>query len=589
VDLFCGAGGLSLGLREAGFSVLAGADSDPLAMETHSANIGGLAYVGDLADPSEFLEHLRAWGIRHVDMVAGGPPCQPFSRAGTAKLRSLVANGERSADDPRAGLWKSFVDVVAALRPKAVLIENVPELPSWDDGAVLIGFYEALRDVGYEVDARVLDAYRHGVPQHRTRLFIVGLRGGRAMHWPKPRRRAPTLADAIGDLPPVPPAHRQERSVYLGTPASALQRRLRRGLRGEERRWVHDHITRDVRPDDAEAFRLLSEGQTYKDLPERLRRYRSDIFDDKYKRLSWSEVSRSITAHIAKDGYWYIHPDQHRTLSIREAARVQTFPDRFRFAGEPSHRLRQIGNAVPPLLAEALARSLREAVERPRVRRNVPTDRLRRDLLRWHEESAREYPWRRSGIPPWLVLMAEMCLHRTRADQVAPVFERLRELAPTPEAMVDNEAECRAAMLSLGLRWRAENIIRVARVLVEQPGGRVPDTELGLRSLPGVGDYVAQAVLCFAFGRRAVLLDTNTARIVGRVTGRDDARRWQVRLDLHRLAGAAGPDAAFNYALLDLGALACPAGRPHCERCPLRPLCATATGRVDPSRLELAA
>jgi A/G-specific adenine glycosylase len=185
--------------------------------------------------------------------------------------------------------------------------------------------------------------------------------------------------------------------------------------------------------------------------------------------------------------------------------------------------------------------------------------------------------------------MAEMCLHRTRADQVAPVFERLRELAPTPEAMVDNEAECRAAMLSLGLRWRAENIIRVARVLVEQPGGRVPDTELGLRSLPGVGDYVAQAVLCFAFGRRAVLLDTNTARIVGRVTGRDDARRWQVRLDLHRLAGAAGPDAAFNYALLDLGALACPAGRPHCERCPLRPLCATATGRVDPSRLELAA
>ena len=102
---------------------------------------------------------------------------------------------------------------------------------------------------------------------------------------------------------------------------------------------IHDHITRDVRPDDAEAFRLLGEGQTYADLPERLQRYRSDIFTDKYKRLSWDELSRSITAHIAKDGYWYIHPEQHRTLSVREAARIQTFPDRFRFAGQPTLRL----------------------------------------------------------------------------------------------------------------------------------------------------------------------------------------------------------------------------------------------------------
>ena len=108
-------------------------------------------------------------------------------------------------------------------------------------------------------------------------------------------------------------------------------------------------MTRAVRADDWEAYTGLQPGQTYADIPARLQRYRTDIFTDKYKRLSWEELSRTITAHIAKDGYWYIHPEQHRTLSIREAARLQTFPDWFRFAGQPSHRFAQIGNAVPPL------------------------------------------------------------------------------------------------------------------------------------------------------------------------------------------------------------------------------------------------
>jgi A/G-specific adenine glycosylase len=142
-------------------------------------------------------------------------------------------------------------------------------------------------------------------------------------------------------------------------------------------------------------------------------------------------------------------------------------------------------------------------------------------------------------------------------------------------------------MHSLGLRWRAENIVTVARVLEEKFDGRVPDTELELRSLPGVGDYVAQAVLCFAFGRRSVLIDTNTSRIVGRVTGAERPRRWQMRLDLHGLAGAEGPNAPFNYALLDLGALVCKAGVPRCEECPVRALCSTGSGRPPEPQLTL--
>jgi A/G-specific adenine glycosylase len=127
----------------------------------------------------------------------------------------------------------------------------------------------------------------------------------------------------------------------------------------------------------------------------------------------------------------------------------------------------------------------------------------------------------------------------------------------------------------------------VADALLADFGGAVPDSELELRSLPGVGDYVAQAVLCFGFGQRAVLVDTNTARITGRLADRGDERRWQLRLDLYRLAGSDGPDAQFNYALLDLGALICRAGTPRCEECPVRRHCVTGAGTTPPPQLRL--
>lgn len=590
VDLFCGAGGLSLGLKDAGFSVLVGADNDAFAVETHTANVGGLGYVGDLADPTEFLEHLAGWGIEHADLVVGGVPCQPFSRAGQSKIRHLVRAGLRAKDDSRAALWTSFMRTVEVLQPRAVLIENVPGLPTWDDGAVLIGFFESLRSLGYEVDARVLDAFRHGVPQHRARLFIVGLRDCGELKWPTPEATITTLRDAIGDLPPVPGGQRSETLPYrprATRPLTSFQRRMRADLAPEAKSVVHDHITRAVRADDHEAYTLLPEGGTYAQLPEHLQRYRTDIFDDKYKRLVWDDVSRSITAHLAKDGYWYIHPEQHRTLSVREAARIQTFPDRFRFAGQPSHRYRQIGNAVPPLLGLAIGTALRDAMATSRRKRNRSTTRPRELLLKWHRDHFRRYPWREVGRDPWHVLMAEMCLHRTRADQVVPVFESLLRIAPTPQAMVDNADEALAAMQSLGLRWRAENIIRVAQELLDLFGGEVPDDDYELRMLPGVGDYVAQAVLCFGFGRRAVLMDTNTMRIVGRLYGHEKSRRWQLRLDLHQLAGASGPDAEFNYALLDLGALVCRAGTPRCETCPLRQMCVTGSGTEPPTQMDL--
>jgi DNA (cytosine-5)-methyltransferase 1 len=357
----------------------------------------------------------------------------------------------------------------------------------------------------------------------------------------------------------------------------------------DQRAIINDHITRAVRADDAEAFSLLRPGGTYEELPARLQRYRSDIFTDKYKRLEWTQPSRTITAHLAKDGYWYIHPDQDRTLSVREAARIQTFPDWYRFSGHPTARYRQIGNAVPPFLAEAVGDALIAALSQSSRRGGVrihDAETFRSRLISWHGANKRSFPWR-DGADPWHVLMAEMCLHRTRASQVVPVYEELVRIAPTPGDMVRKPAAVLLAMRSLGLRWRAENLVEVATVLVSKFGGNVPRSELELTQLPGVGDYVANAVMCFAFGRPAVLLDTNTERIVGRVCARSQARRWQVRVDLFELAGKSGPDAEFNYALLDLGALICHIAKPDCAACPLRAICSASTAHDATQRKPL--
>lgn len=593
IDLFAGAGGLSLGLRDAGFRVLVGADSDPLAVETHEANIGGLGFCGDLSQVDELLEVLLGWGIRTVDLIAGGPPCQAFSRAGRSRLRELVATGARSKQDPRAHLWTAYAKVVDALRPKAVLMENVPDLAAWDDGAVLIGFMESLRRLGYHVEARILEAWRYGVPQHRSRLFIVGVTDDLEFVWPEPITQVPTLRDAIGDLPAVGAAQRREMVRYWAESASSLARRMRRDVPDDTRDVLYDHITRDVREDDAEAFALLPEGGTYEDLPPRLQRYRTDIFSDKYKRLEWDQLSRSITAHLAKDGYWYIHPEQHRTLSVREAARVQTFPDWFRFAGEPTHRYRQIGNAVPPLLAEALGRSIvRSLTSRERLRA-APAHRghsgFREELLRWHAGNRRDLPWRPSA-DPWHVLIAELCLRRTPDGRIRSAYDALVGLAPTPQALVLAGADGEVLLQDMGLpRRSAENLMDCAQVLVDVYGGSVPDQELELQTLPGVGDYVTQAVLSFGFGRRAVLLDSTTLRVVGRLLGRSERhRRWQHRLDLYSLAGEDGPDAAFNAALLDLAVLTCRSSVPQCDRCPLIARCVHRSARERAATRQLA-
>jgi DNA (cytosine-5)-methyltransferase 1 len=372
-----------------------------------------------------------------------------------------------------------------------------------------------------------------------------------------------------------------------------LARLLRKGLRGSEALLIRDHVTRAVRPDDAEIYRLLEPGDTYMDVPQHLRRYRSDIFSDKYLRLSFEDLSRTITAHIAKDGYWYIHPREDRTLSIREAARIQTFPDRFRFAGQPSIRYQQIGNAVPPLLASAIASSVKSALEDRDADAGANDGHLtnaasfRDDLIRWFRHNKRDFRWRRSTLNPWQILLLEMCLHRTKAEQVARVADELLNLGETPDSFLGNSEKLAPVLASLGLHRRAANLISAAEFIRDRLAGEVPDNWQELTAIPGVGDYIASAVLCFAFGRSSVLMDTNTVRIARRLLGGADQKNWRLRLALHELAGHGGADVQWNLALLDLGALVCTARAPRCEVCPVRSYCATGTPQVSGDRSEV--
>ena len=201
-------------------------------------------------------------------------------------------------------------------------------------------------------------------------------------------------------------------------------------------------------------------------------------------------------------------------------------------------------------------------------------------MLKWHRRNARTYPWRLQH-DPWLILLAEVCLHRTRADQVAAVFDRLTGEAPTAADLLVNKERFREASRSLGLSWRTESLIEAAQVLVDQHGGVPPNDWSALRALPGVGDYVASAVMCFAYRQHVVLLDTNTTRIAGRLVGNGDLSKWEARLELYRRSGRAGPGADWNYALLDLGGSICTSRHAICVRCPVSSMCETGRGNLD--------
>lgn len=355
---------MSLGFEMATYHIGLGVEKKELPHRTYCHNFGDHCLLGDIRDIPNPGTLIEEQGLEQVDVIIGGPPCQGFSRVGRGKLRSLK-NDPSYIRDPRNLYYKEFIRFVEALQPLYFVMENVPDMQYYADGEGLL-LKKALRrfrELGYTVDWQVLQADHYGVPQIRRRLFITGNRLKQEIRWPTEtcKGNPVTVWQAISDLPIVPHGHRQDEMSYR--PRCELndyQRLMRQGA-GDV---LYNHQTRWHNEQDLAAFAWLQEGGKYVELPDIYKRYRDDIFKDKYWKLYRDRPSWTITAHIGKDTYRYIYPsleekpEPPRTISVREAARLQSFPDRFRFLGAFTRQFHQVGNAVPPLLAKAMAEAI---------------------------------------------------------------------------------------------------------------------------------------------------------------------------------------------------------------------------------------
>lgn len=585
-DLFAGAGGLSLGLHQAGIDVVFSADHDAESVETHSHHFGGLSVDWDLSDPELIERTGRLLKSIKVDVVAGGPPCQPFSKAGRSMIRHMVRSGLRDPHDHRRDLWRSYLEIIRISQPRAVIMENVPDMALDREMFILRTMVLELENLGYAVEERVVETWRYGVPQFRQRLILVGLRGGLRFDWPEETAKKTTVDNAIGDLPPVEGGWRPEGGAegwaeYAG-PRTAFQRQMRSGMpRGQSDR-VYDQITRPVREDDALAFELMDTNTRYSELPDEFKRYRDDIFDDKYKRLDPNDLSRTITAHIAKDGYWYIHPYQGRTLTVREAARLQTFPDWFRFAGPPSAAFKQIGNAVPPMLGEAIGRGVRAALDRKSKEQHSSekTAQVLADWFRGTEPTS--VPWLKAQSR-WQVLSAEILLERATSEHVKYVWPLLRRWTHPSETLAAREDLAEIAGW-IGRSQRADRLLELAATLVSG-GHSLDDADLeslvASREIPqALADL---AILAVAVGdedasEEPVIVTKGTLRSVARIVGDAVDRKNRLtdgRLAIARTIGYGIHSRNAHLALIEISNSVCRPMEPSCADCPAAAFCRT--------------
>jgi DNA (cytosine-5)-methyltransferase 1 len=346
VDLFCGCGGLSVGFEFDNGRVIAGFDYDRAALATYAEYFpNAIARQLDLASPTVGPDIKAAIGRSKVDVVVAGPPCQGFS-----------LTGPRQFEDPRNRLYLAVFDVVKHLAPSAFVIENVRGMASLYGGQVKAEVIRRFKRLGYNTTSEILCAANYGVPQFRHRLFFVGLRQDlgefvfpRASHGSTGSSPFVTCADAISDLPPLD--HEclgEEQSDYQGPPHTQYQAMMREGsaVLFNHVCTRHTEIVRSV-------IAQVPAGGDHRDLPPGVGEHRK--FNE-----AWTRYHPERPSHTIDTGHRnHFHYEQDRVPTVRENARLQSFPDRFRFLGTRTQQNRQVGNAVPPLLARAISHQLR--------------------------------------------------------------------------------------------------------------------------------------------------------------------------------------------------------------------------------------
>lgn len=334
IDLFSGCGGMSLGFEQAGFQNLLAIDCWEDALRTYKynrkdANI--LCAEVEEVNIGSLIDEFK--GMR-VDLIIGGPPCQGFSIA-----------GKRIVDDERNALYKGFVRFVENFRPKAFVMENVPNILSIADGAIRTAIIDDFSKLGYTVEYKVLLSSDYGVPQNRRRAFFVGLLGKNPFKFPSKQVETPiTSYEALSDLSEYSVV---DGSAYVTASKSVFQTQMRKDSRGVYNHQVTEHSQKTI-----DIISLDPDGGNYKDLPKELQNTRK-------VNIAWTRLNSQLPSFTIDTGHnHHFHYKYNRVPTVRESARLQSFPDSFVFTGGKGSQLKQVGNAVPPLLAHAIAQEL---------------------------------------------------------------------------------------------------------------------------------------------------------------------------------------------------------------------------------------
>jgi len=341
IDLFCGCGGLSYGFEKEGYNILLGIDNDQMALNTFELNHkGSKSICGDITKISYEGNIKRIIGNTPIDLIVGGPPCQGMSLSGPRKL-----------DDPRNKLYLSYIRLVSEIRPKAFVIENVPGLVALFGGMIKNSIIDKFTELGYKVNYQILCSADYGVPQKRKRVVFVGLRN-KMFEFPAKQTKTVTCEMALSDLPPLETEVGYEDGGYTMSPQNPYQKLMRM-----HSTIVKNHVAAKHSEQVRKIISLVPDGKNYKSLPEEFR-------DTRNFHVAWTRFNSQQPAPTIDTGHrHHFHYKYNRVPTVRECARIQSFPDDFIFLGNKTQQFRQVGNAVPPLMAEAIAKAVRSSLD----------------------------------------------------------------------------------------------------------------------------------------------------------------------------------------------------------------------------------